>query len=186
MFTSLKPFVVKQIERNYVFLDWQNLYLGTTRWEDSWKIDFKKFSRYLKDKYSVVQAYYFIWYEIDANKKLYRNLLEAGFTVIFKWQTQELVTTKKWNIDSDLIFYVMKKLIDDVTNFDKILIVSWDGDFGTLVEYLIEKRRFKKILFPDKKFASSLYKHLWSEWYDYLQNVRKYIEYIPNKQKKGS
>jgi len=52
-----------------------------------------------------------------------------------------------------------------------------------LVDYLIKKNKFKKILFPNKKFASSLYKKLGSEYFDYLENIKVHIGY---KKEKGS
>lgn len=63
----------------------------------------------------------------------------------------------------------MKKLYrhDD---FGKIILVSGDGDYEQLVDFLIEENRFKKILFPDRNFASSLYKKLGSEFFDYLDS----------------
>ena len=54
--------------------------------------------------------------------------------------------------------------------FDKIVLVSGDGDYKMLVDFLIEEMKLKKILFPNKQFASSLYKRLPTEYYDYLEN----------------
>ncbi len=43
---------------NLAFIDGQNLHLGTI--QDNWKIDLKKFRIYLKDKYHIAEAYYFL------------------------------------------------------------------------------------------------------------------------------
>lgn len=61
---------------------------------------------------------------------------------------------------------------------DRFVLVSGDGDYKMLVDFLIEEGRMKKILFPNKKFASSLYKELGSELFDYLENpsIRRKIE----------
>lgn len=88
-----------------------------------------------------------------------------------------LETNKKWNVDSDLVFYTMKSLIDDVHNFDKIILVSWNWDFKILVDYLLEKNRFLKVLFPCKKYASSLYKKLWNHYFSHLSDIKKYISF---------
>ena len=64
---------------------------------------------------------------------------------------------KKGNVDSDIIFHTMKKLYKK-EDFTKIVLVSGDGDYKLLVDFLIEENRFEKILFPDRKRASSLYK----------------------------
>ena len=63
----------------------------------------------------------------------------------------------------------MKKLYENKLCGD-VLLVSGDGDYKKLVDFLVEIKRFKKILFPNHKFASSLYKRLGSEFYDYLDN----------------
>jgi len=76
---------------------------------------------------------------------------------------------KKGNVDSDIIFSIMKKMYKKEP-FDKIVLVSGDGDYKMLVDFLIEENKFKKILFPNKKFASSLYKKLSNSYYDYLGN----------------
>lgn len=65
----------------------------------------------------------------------------------------------------------------------KIFLVSGDGDYKMLVDFLIEEKKFGKILFPDRQFASSLYKKLGSEYFDYLESVR---EKIGVKKEKGS
>lgn len=88
-----------------------------------------------------------------------------------------MVGKKKGNVDSDIIFYAMEKMYRKEL-FDKIILVSGDGDYKLLVDFLIEEGRFAKILFPDKKYASSLYQELGSEFFDYLENknVRDKIE----------
>ena len=171
---------------NYAFIDGQNLHLGTAKSQiDPWMIDLARLKVYLKDKYKISRIYYFLGYVHDDNATLYTRIQELGYIVVFKKQIFEMKSAKKWNIDSDLIFRVMEKLIDEPDEFDKILLISGDGDFKILVDYLIKKDRFLKILLPNKKFASSLYKQLGSEYYDYLTNTRPLIEYH-KKNKKGS
>jgi len=77
----------------------------------------------------------------------------------------------------------MKSLIER-NDFDKILLVSGDGDYKKVVDYLIKQKRFKKILFPNIKFASSLLKQLGWKYYDNLdkKSMQKKIGY--NKKKK--
>ena len=45
-------------ENNYAFIDGNNLYRGVNN--SGWKIDFSRFRKWLKDKYRVNRAYYFI------------------------------------------------------------------------------------------------------------------------------
>ena len=79
-------------------------------------------------------------------------------------------------MDTDIVFEIMKKIIEK-EEFNKIILVSGDGDYKKLVDYLIKKEKFEKILFPNKKFSSSLYKTLGSEYYDFMKNLKSYIEY---------
>ncbi len=67
------------MKNNYAFIDGQNLHLGTM--EDNWKVDLKKFKVYLKDKYKVTNAYYFLGYLSEEQNELYLSLQEAGFIV---------------------------------------------------------------------------------------------------------
>jgi uncharacterized LabA/DUF88 family protein len=154
-------------ELNIAFIDGQNLHLGTT--QNGWKVDHRKFRIYLKDKYSIEEAYYVLGYISEEQQDLYNNLQKAGFIVLFKEHSLALKGTKKGNVDTDIVFEVMKILIER-KDFHKILLVSGDGDYKKLVDFLVKKNVFKKLLFPNKKFASSLYKKLGSEFFDYLES----------------
>lgn len=164
--------------KNYAFIDGQNLHMGTAKMEvDPWKIDLARFRVYLEKKYNVGKAYYFLGFVQDENNDLYEEIQKAGFILLFREYNSAMVGKKKGNVDSDIIFNIMKKIYKK-EDFDKTVLVSGDGDYKQLVDFLIEEERFDKILFPNKKFASSLYKTLGSEFYDYLENkdVRDKIE----------
>lgn len=171
----------KSRESNIAFIDGQNLHLGTI--QDGWKVDLKKLRVYLKDKYHITEAYYFLGYVSEVEQDLYNNLQKSGFIVLFKEHNPALKSTKKGNVDTDIVFEVMKNLVDN-KNFHKIVIISGDGDYKKVVDYLIKKDRFEKILFPNRDFASSLYKHFGAEFFDYLYNIKTYIEW--HKKEKGS
>jgi len=132
-----------------------------------WRIDLTRFRVYLEKKYNVGEAYYFLGYVQDENEDLYEKIQRAGFVLVFREHNPAMIGKKKGNVDSDLIFQVMKKMYKK-DDFDKIVIVSGDGDYKLLVDFLIEENRFKKILFPDRKRASSLYKKLGSTYFDSL------------------
>ena len=76
----------------------------------------------------------------------------------------------------------MKEYVEN-ESFDKIYIVSGDGDYKRMVDYLVKKGKFGRMLFPNKKFASSLYKNLGgrgNEYFDYLESpdIKAKIAYI--------
>jgi uncharacterized LabA/DUF88 family protein len=81
-----------------------------------------------------------------------------------------MIGKKKGNVDSDIIFNVMKKIYKK-EDFEKIVLVSGDGDYKILVDFLIEEDRFEKILFPNGKRASSLYKKISNKYFAYLDDL---------------
>jgi uncharacterized LabA/DUF88 family protein len=154
---------------NLAFIDGQNLYMGTTTGDNPWKVDLSKFKIYLEKKYHVKEAYYFLGYVQDTNQELYEEIQKAGFILVFRQHNPAMIGKKKGNVDSDIIFQVMKRLCKNA-DFEKIVLVSGDGDYKILVDFLIEEKRFKKVLFPNRKFASSLYNQIGSEYFDYLES----------------
>jgi uncharacterized LabA/DUF88 family protein len=152
--------------RNIAFIDGQNLHLGTK--ESGWSVDHKKLRTYLKDKYKIDEAYYFLGFVSEGYQELYDGLQRAGFILSFREHSSALRGNKKGNVDSDIVFGIMKKLVEQEP-FEKVFIISGDGDYKKLVDFLIKKERFGKMLFPNKTFASSLYETLGSEFYAYLE-----------------
>lgn len=163
--------------KNVAFVDGQNLYLGTK--EEGWAVDHKRFRIYLHDKYNVDEAYYFMGFVSESEQDLYYKLQKAGFILAFREHSSALRGSKKGNVDSDIIFGIMEKLVENEP-FDKVFIVSGDGDYKKLVDFLIKKGRFGKMLFPNDEFASSLYNELGSEFYDSLgkKDIQAKIAYV--------
>jgi uncharacterized LabA/DUF88 family protein len=153
-------------ESNTAFIDGQNLHLGTK--ESGWSVDHARLRAYLREKYNITEAYYFLGFVSENEQDLYDKLQKAGFILSFREHSSALRGTKKGNVDSDIVFGVMKKLVDNEP-LNKVYIISGDGDYKKLVDYLIKKEKFGKMLFPNQQFASSLYKSLGSEYYDYLE-----------------
>jgi uncharacterized LabA/DUF88 family protein len=89
-----------------------------------------------------------------------------------------MIGNKKGNVDSDIIFSIMKRLYAK-EKFDKIVLVSGDGDYKMLVDFLIEEKRLEKILFPNRQFRSSLYKQIGAPNFAYLddRDVKKKIQW---------
>jgi uncharacterized LabA/DUF88 family protein len=168
--------------KNYAYIDGQNLHLGTTRSENPWHIDLVKFRVYLKEKYNVEKAFYFLGYiqEGPQIEHLYEKIQSAGFILQFRQHNSAMIGTKKGNVDSDIIFSIMKRVYKDEA-FDKIVLVSGDGDYKMLVDFLIEEDKFEKILFPNRRFSSSLYKKIGAQYFATLddQGVKSKIEKVP-------
>lgn len=155
---------------NLAFIDGQNLHMGTQSTEIPWKVNLLRLRRYLLEKYSVNIAYYYIGFLQSENQSLYEKIQEAGFILIFRKHNCSMVGKKKGNVDSDIIFDVMKKLYRK-EEFEKIVLISGDGDYKMLVDFLIEENRFEKILFPNQKYASSLYKGITDKFFSNLDSI---------------
>lgn len=173
----------KQI-KNLAFIDGQNLYMGTARRQiNPWRIDLVRFRLYLERKYNVNQAYYFLGYVQKTNQELYKGICDAGFILIFREHGPAVIGKKKGNVDSDIIFQIMRKMYKK-EDFNKIILVSGDGNYKLLVGFLIEENRFEKLLFPDRSKRSSLYKSLSNRFFAYLDDID--VKNKINKKEKGA
>jgi len=143
------------VSRVYAFIDSQNLNLGVLK--QGGKLDFHKFREYLKLKHNVSKAFLFIGY-VEENKVLYDYLKRSGYVCVFKkvieYKDKDIVM--KGNIDADLVLHAMIEL----SHYDKAIIVSGDGDFYPLIDYLKKKNKLLKIITPNKKYSSLLLKFL--------------------------
>ena len=153
---------------NYAYIDGQNLYLSTTkRKNDPWEVDLSRFRVYLEKKYNVVKAFYYMGCVMNSQADLYEEIQSAGYILVFKEHNSAMIGKKKGNVDSDIIFDIMKRLYK-AEPFDKVILVSGDGDYKKIVNFLIEERRFEKILFPDSEARSSLYNKIGGEYFSSL------------------
>ncbi|MDQ7008999.1 MAG: NYN domain-containing protein [Candidatus Gracilibacteria bacterium] len=121
-------------ENNIAFIDAQNLHLGTQT--ENWKIDFKRFRIYLKDKFKIDEAYFFLGFVDNEHQSMYRKIQRAGFILEFREHHSNMKGKKKGNVDVDIVYDIMHRLLEE-DNFDKIVLISGDGDYIKLVKYLI-------------------------------------------------
>jgi uncharacterized LabA/DUF88 family protein len=148
--------------RAYAFIDSQNLNLGTQKM--GWKMDWRKFLQFLQHEYNVEKAFMFIGY-VAENTAMYEQLHEMGYLIVLK-RTLEVKApegekdsrgepqkpTVKGNIDAELVLWAMKEL----PNYDKGIIVSGDGDFHALVEYLEQQQKLLHLMVPNWQYSSLL------------------------------
>ena len=86
---------------------------------------------------------------------LLKFLQESGYILIFKPTLERRDHGKikvKGNVDAELVLHTMI----EYPNYDKAIIVSGDGDFYCLAEYLQKKNKLLKILTPTKHYSSLL------------------------------
>lgn len=163
---------MKPVENNFAFIDSQNLNLGIQSL--GWKLDFKKFRVYLKEKYHVFTAYLFIGY-LPENQNLYSSLQKDGYVLMFKPVLPSKDGKHKGNVDADL---VLQAMIDYNSNsYDKAVIVTSDGDFYCLVNYLYEHNKLKCVLSPYVETCSTLLKKSAKEKIIFMNNLRQKLEF---------
>ncbi len=170
-----KPQKPQQPKANYAFIDSQNLNLGVQKM--GWKMDWRKFRIYLKERHNVEKAYMFIGYLPD-NEKLYDQMHDLGYLIVLK-PTLEMFAKQttdqekaelaerikmhtekpedkkpatKGNVDAELVLYAVKEM----PNYNKAVVVSGDGDFFGLVEYLVEQNKLDSLLAPNWQYSSLL------------------------------
>jgi uncharacterized LabA/DUF88 family protein len=161
---------MKTKENNYAFIDSQNLNLAIRN--QGWTLNFGRFRKYLSDKYGVAKAFLFIGY-VPTNQNLYTMLQEQGYILIFK-PTLVLKNGKiKGNVDAELVLHAMI----EYPNYTQAVIISGDGDFHCLIQYLKGKGKLKKLVIPNRSKFSSLLREFLPYDVDFMNNLKDKLGY---------
>ncbi len=158
----MNPKPQQRRQRIFAFIDSQNLnlgigkdvYRGRKKVYSGWKLDFAKFRRYLADKFRVSKAFLFIGY-IKNNESMYSKLKSFDYDLVFKPTTKDNEGKPKGNIDAELVLHASAIQFD---KYDQAVVVSGDGDFYCLHEFLKQKDKLRAIVIPNAKSESSLLK----------------------------
>jgi uncharacterized LabA/DUF88 family protein len=140
-------------ENNFAYIDSANLHKGSKRL--GWKLDYKKFRVWLTEKYGVKTAYLFLGL-VPKYKELYKYLQECGFVLIFKQVNYADDGAVKGNCDAILVLNAVCDFYEKKCN--KSIIVSSDGDYAELVEFLKNKGSLSSIVSPSNKCSYLLRK----------------------------
>lgn len=157
------------MQNNFAFIDSQNLNLAIR--EQGWRLDFRRFRKYLQDKYGVVKAFLFIGY-VPTQQNLYTALQEYGYILIFKPTLMLEGGRVKGNVDAELVLHAMIEF----PHYEKAIIVSGDGDFHCLIEYLKKQNKLGKLIVPNRHKYSSLLKKFTSDM-AYMNELKGKLEY---------
>jgi uncharacterized LabA/DUF88 family protein len=174
----------KNTEIVYALIDSQNLNLGIKNdifydgrlIYQGWTLDYKKFYFYLRTKYNVSKAFLFIG-KVSGNESLYNFLATTGYDLIFKPTLSVLSDSgnsqTKGNVDAELVLHSMIEL----KNYDKAIIVSGDGDYFCLVEYLKKIGKLAHVFIPNKHVFSSLLRKFYTHLI-FVTDLKSSLEYI--------
>lgn len=177
--------VLAQQNGNYAFIDGINLHL-TYEYLD-WKIDYKKILIYLRRRHNITTAYYFIGF-MEENNTIYKDLEAYGYSLklrdVSRSKTDAVICPHclqviepekdkiKCDCDADLVLQAM----DDISKYDKAILISSDGDFDNLVKKLLHTGKMKLVLAPCKEGCSKLLKRASRGRIDFLDNHRDKLE----------
>jgi uncharacterized LabA/DUF88 family protein len=161
---------------NAAFIDGNNLHRSAL--DIGWRLDTRKFRIHLEETYEVGTAYYCIGY-MPGNQGLYDRLIREGYELIFK-QVQYVNGVPKGNIDAELVL----KCFVQYRVFRQAVIVTSDGDFACLVEYLIQKGKLRKVIASKRENCSELLEEASGSYIAYVDDLRNKLEF--RKQRKGT
>lgn len=170
----------------FAFIDGNNLKYGVSRdvynnqnekIYEGWELDYKKFRLYLTNKYNVSKAYLFIG-QVAGNEFLYSKLQEEGYILVFKptIPASEGKHETKGNVDAELVLHASALTYK---KYDKAIIVSSDGDFHCLVEYLHYMDKLLLVMSPSPRYSSLLRKY--AHKIVTISNLRSKLERITEK-----
>ncbi len=154
---------------NFAFIDGQNL--NKSIQNQGWSLDYKEFRNYLDKEFGVKKAYMFIGM-VNTNQQLYSALQDFGYHLVFKPTIANKQGEIKGNVDVEMVLYALTQ----INQYDQAVIVSGDGDFYTLVQYLQSQRKLKHLLVPNEKAYSTLYDSLDIST-TFVDDLRKTLEY---------
>ena len=139
--------------------------------DQGWELDFKRFRKYLEDKYDVTKAFLFIGY-VATQQSLYTALQKYGYVLVFKPTLTLSEGRVKGNIDAELVLHAMIEF----PNYEGAVVVTGDGDFHCLVDYLKKQRKLHRLLIPNRHKYSALLRHFGSDM-AFVSELRVKLEY---------
>ncbi len=174
---------------NFAFIDGANLHLTYESEDLDWKIDYSKLRLFLKAKYNVTFAYYFLG-NIDKNSDLYKELESDGYYLKLKTpgkHTEEeeycpycwkVIVPELTKYKSDCDSFMTLEVISNISLYDKAVVITSDGDFDELIKELVRKDKLRLLLAPCRKGCSKLLKRAAVDKIAYIDDFRADLEQI--------
>jgi len=135
------------------YIDASNLKFGIE--QSGWRLDYKSFRSWLRDKFGVSRAILFMGL-ISENADLYNYLQSIGYDISFRPTVTSKEGKTKGNVDGELILSIAIDFYEK--NLESVVFVAGDGDYHCIVEFLKEKKIPVSIVSPNKKYLSLLLK----------------------------
>jgi uncharacterized LabA/DUF88 family protein len=172
---SKSPAIMRKKQR-IAYIDNENVNVSIAKlWR---KIDWSALYRRLQHTYSIDQVKMFMGRH-PSYQRMYDFFDSIGYTLVFRKMIINDAQPLKWNIDTELVLEVMK----DFPRLHKAVVMSGDGDFACLLEYLYQQKKLEKLIVPNVKRYSDLFKDILpSSKIIPLSNKKKLLAYTQQKQ----
>ncbi len=116
------------------YIDGANLHKGVESL--AWKLDYRKFRSWIRQKFGVADAHLFIGL-MPKHATLYTSLQNAGYKLVFKEVVYDGDGKPKGNCDADLVLQAARDYYENGAT--AVVLVSSDGDYTPLVKFWLEK-----------------------------------------------
>ena len=159
-------------ENNFAYIDGANLDKAIRSL--GWKLDYRKFRSWLRQKFGIEAAYIFIGL-ITKQADLYTNLQNSGYKLIFKDVVFDGSGKAKGNCDADLVLKATRDFFEN--NVGSVILVSSDGDYAPLVKFWKEKNISCSVISPAPVEKCSILLKRTGVPIIYLNDVRNKLSY---------
>lgn len=135
------------MKRVGVFIDLQNVYMAVKTIEQKSKINFATLRDYLKSDNSIITMSVFTCYDPEYKSQIdfMNHLALLGYRVVSKPLKKLPDGTTKANMDLEMAMEVLNQ----APYLDEVVLITGDGDFTPLVNYLSSLGKFVRVIKPD-------------------------------------
>ncbi len=172
-------------QKTYVFIDVSNIIYGAKK-TGNWEVNYKKLYVYLTSRYKASKIFFYAGVK-SLTKNKFRRLERYGYILRLKelriYRKKPLKRNvicpkcrysfekkiyrppeQKANCDVDLTFDAMRYISD----YSKMILMSGDGDFYPLVDFLIKKSREVRVIGEAHSTATSIKKIIGENFIDLI------------------
>lgn len=160
--------------RCIAYIDGANLHKAIST--DGWKLHYRHFRSWLRQKFGVSSAYLFIGL-MPKNADLYTSLQAAGYELVFKDVIYDGTGKAKGNCDADLVLKATRDFFE--SSSASVVLIASDGDYAPLVRFWNEKHVPCTIVSPAKVEKCSILLKRTGVPIVYLQEMRHKLGYRP-------
>ena len=161
-------------EKSIDYVDGANLHKGVESLK--WKLDYRRFRSWIRQKLGVSDAYIFIGL-ITKQAHLYTSLQNAGYTLVFKDVVFDGDGKAKGNCDADLVLKATRDYFENKPA--SVVLVTSDGDYASLVRFWKEKNVHCSIISPAPTRKCSILLKRTDVPIIYLNDMKNKLSYKP-------